>query len=112
MRGALAPRGAESTESWYPADPDEGDSRNNPVGRLLLQHPRLAAGPAPVCCISSLSTPGRLSADDTATWGLRVDYVLPSRDLVVIGSEVVRHSTEADEPPSDHFLVWIEVKCP
>ena len=38
-----------------------------------------------------------LDPDDTARWGLRVDYVLPSDNLEVLGGEVVR-PTDPDAP--------------
>jgi len=54
--------------------------------------------------------------------GLRVDYVLPSADMQVVGSGVfwpvpddplyrlVEDST--DNPSSDHHLVWVDVALP
>jgi Endonuclease/Exonuclease/phosphatase family len=57
----------------------------------------------------------------TAHWlgGVRVDYVLPSSDLRVIGMGVVDPPLEADstlaraaETASDHRLVWLDVRWP
>ena len=61
------------------ADPDEGDSFNNPI-KMLLTHDRVRQVPAPRCENPS-RLQGELEYDDTATFGLRVDYALPSDDL-------------------------------
>ena len=53
----------------------------------------------------------RLDADDTASWGLRADYVLPSASLHVLDGGILR-PTDADTSGiavSDHFPVWIDV---
>ena len=60
-------------------------------------------------------------AHDTASWGLRVDYVLPSADLCVLDSGIfwpeagtahraLVSGSDAEKQPSDHRLVWIDVK--
>ena len=85
------------------ADPRSGDSLDNPVGRWLLQNLRLGPDPAP----SSETTMSKLDPNDTAKFGLRVDYVLPAATLTVVGSGMRRA-----EGPSDHFPVWIDVQIP
>jgi endonuclease/exonuclease/phosphatase family metal-dependent hydrolase len=50
----------------------------------------------------------------------RIDYVLPSNELKVIGAGVfwpaandpLRRLAEEPDPPSDHRLVWVEVSVP
>lgn len=100
------------------ADPVDGDSRDNPAGALLA-HARLAAHAAP----ASLVPVARLDPSDTSRFRLRVDYVLPTATLPLLGSGVWRGS--ADGPasggvawtpggpfPSDHFPVWVDVDVP
>ncbi|HWQ28099.1 MAG TPA: endonuclease/exonuclease/phosphatase family protein, partial [Dehalococcoidia bacterium] len=62
------------------ADPDEGSAWKNPVGTLLLSSPHVLGSFVP---ISELPVAG-LDPDDTAAFGLRVDYVLPSSDLRIV----------------------------
>ena len=101
------------------ADPDEGSSMGNPVGEFLLDHPRINGRFTPVADSAGQAAYPELDPDDTARWGLRVDYVLPSTDLRVLGGEVVRpapaDTTDADTAgvePSDHFLVWLDLAVP
>lgn len=90
------------------ADPDEGSSLYNPVGRLLLANRRVSDAPAPV---SDVQIDG-LDPDDTARFALRVDYVLPSKTLRVIRSGVWRHPPSEGVFPSDHFPVWVDLAAP
>ena len=103
------------------ADPDKGDG-DRATMRALLDHPRVQ-DPAP-------ASPGAAALGapmDTADWperngpgNLRVDYVLPSRDLEITGSGVFW--PKADDPlhrlvaikgrkraSSDHRLVWVDI---
>lgn len=91
------------------ADLDEGSSIDNPVQRFLLDHPRVDGTVVPVAD-TSITYEGRtLDADDTAAWGLRVDYVLPSVGLEVTGSGVVRPRQLS---VSDHFPVYLDLVVP
>ncbi len=94
------------------ADLDEGDSRADPVRRFLLDHPRVSRAPAPTSPLEFSTGRRPLDPDDTAQWGLRIDYVLPSRELAVTGSGIVRYPRGDSDPPSDHFLVWVDVSFP
>lgn len=98
-------------------DPADGDGRAGAI-TALLTHPRLA-DPQPK------STGGAAAADtehtgdpalDTASFpapgpgNLRVDYVLPSRDLPVLGSGVYwPKGDETIAEASRHRLVWVDV---
>ena len=93
------------------ADPDEGDAIDDPVGRFLLDHPRINGTYTPVAADAVDSPESDLDADDTASWGLRVDYVLPSTDLEVLDGGVWRYPPGADSP-SDHFPVWLDLAVP
>lgn len=101
-------------------DPNDGSGRPEAL-RTLLAHPRLQdptpRGFAP-------QTPGHRgdSALDTAAFGtrpigLRVDYVLPSTELRVIGAGVLW--PPATDPflatvqvASRHRLVWVDISAP
>lgn len=91
------------------ADPDEGSSWNDPIGELLLASRWVGDDPAP----TSPVTIDGLEPDDTARFGLRVDYVLPSKTLQVDRAGVWRFPVRADGSfPSDHFPVWADLIVP
>lgn len=91
------------------ADPDEGNSWNDPIDSLLLSSRWVAEDPAPT---SPLKV-DRLDPDDTARFGLRVDYVLPSKTLNVSKTGIWRHPVRADGSfPSDHYPVWADIVVP
>lgn len=109
------------------ADPNDGDSREQP-SRQLLNHPRIAdskpasAGGAQQAQLQGLANrqqrgdPALDSADfsDRQVGNLRVDYVLPCRDFEIVGSGV--YWPRADSPQfalvdcSDHRLVWVDLR--
>ena len=91
------------------ADPKKGNSFRDPITRHLAGNPRVNFGFIPT---STISLPG-LDPADTASFKLRVDYVLPSRDLKVLKGEVWRHPPEgAAACPSDHFPVYLDISVP
>lgn len=100
------------------ADPKDGDSFKNPIRTQLEGSAKLRIFPAPT---SEIAVPG-LDPDDTSLFKLRVDYVLPSRDLEILGQGVWRGGydivvnpdpkAEHDAFPSDHFPVWVDVRVP
>ncbi|MEO1270131.1 MAG: endonuclease/exonuclease/phosphatase family protein, partial [Myxococcota bacterium] len=85
------------------ADPDKGDSVDGAIAQLL-DHPRVNATTVPL---------GGNGSSETSSFGLRVDYVLPSSNLTVKGSGVF--APAADDPlaalatASDHRLVWVDL---
>lgn len=114
------------------ADPHDGDSSGGAINRLLA-HPRVQDSPVP-------ASPGGAEqaqlqggpnlahrgdpAHDTADFGeggagnLRVDYVLPSRELPIVAGGVFwplasdplfRLVGTYPFPVSDHRLVWVDV---
>jgi hypothetical protein len=90
------------------ADPKDGSSIGNPIAHLLGSR---ALGPDPVP--TSHAAIDGLDPTDTARFGLRVDYVLPGKDLRVLRSGIWRSAaTEENVPPSDHFPVWAEIVVP
>ncbi len=109
------------------ADPNDGDSRPGAIQRLL-EHPRVGASfvPTSVGARTKSETDGGINrthrgdpAADTADFGderpgnLRVDYVLPSRDVKVRGGGVFWPGP--DDPlarlsdVSDHHGVWLDL---
>jgi endonuclease/exonuclease/phosphatase family metal-dependent hydrolase len=94
------------------ADPDEGNAIDDPVGTWLLSHPRVNASFVPTADSMGRVAFPRLDPDDTARWGLRVDYVLPSADLRILDGAVDRPSDPDAPTVSDHFPVWIDVALP
>lgn len=96
------------------ADPDEGDSRGDPIGRWLLGNERVSGGFVPRSVVEGEN----LDSDDTARFRLRVDYVLPSVGLEVVDGGVVRGGADFEragfegwegEIGSDHFPVWVDI---
>lgn len=124
-RGGLRPGALFVIAGDLNADPTpgRGDSRGNPVGTWLLGNERVQGDVVP----RSRTEMEGVEASDTARFRLRVDYVLPSVGMEVVGSGVFRSvldwaGTEckavlADERfqretgkfPSDHFPVWVDV---
>lgn len=118
------------------ADPFDGDGRHDGIAQLLahplLQDPKPASNGA----VEAARTQGGSNArhrgppdHDTADWrddkggpgNLRVDYVLPSKSLKVMGAGVfwpatdedghkLIRSSRSDKPvSSDHRLVWVDI---
>ncbi len=102
------------------ADAVRGDGRREAI-TSLLQHSRLNdAVPLHVLPEGSATEPPTTRLSTTAAFGgkdgMRVDYVLPSRQMPVVASGVFWPS--ATDPrkrsisASDHRLVWVEVSLP
>ena len=90
------------------ADPDEGGDIRDPIGSFLFNSSHTAPDPRPVADVSVED----LDADDTAVFGLRVDYVLPSDSIATLRSGVWRRAPSEGEFPSDHFPVWADLAIP
>jgi endonuclease/exonuclease/phosphatase family metal-dependent hydrolase len=93
------------------ADPDEGHSLDGAIDRLL-EHDRLSDAFVPEADSSAAARLPHLDRTDTAEWGLRADYVLPSVDLEVLDGGVWRHHSETGIVVSDHFPVWLDIAVP
>jgi len=92
------------------ADPDEGESFKDPIGLLLGSAARINTAFVP---LAEVGGEGRLDRDDTAVFGLRVDYVLPSIDLETRAGGVWRATPGGGIGfPSDHFPVWVDLVIP
>ena len=91
------------------ADPDEGSSVGDPIGSFLLYHPSVNGSVVPRADSSGVASFPNLDDDDTAEWGLRVDYVLPSMDLDVVGASIYRWPKGVESLVGDHFPVYLDV---
>ncbi|MBT8399083.1 MAG: endonuclease/exonuclease/phosphatase family protein [Rhodothermia bacterium] len=92
------------------ADPDEGSSVDNPIGKLTHLE-RVNGEYVPAASTDGIEAFPTLDADDTAEWGLRIDYVLPSVEMEVFSGGVWRPSG-GDPPASDHFPVYLDLIVP
>lgn len=101
------------------ADPDEGNSFKNPIMNVLFANSRINRQFVP----RAARALDGLDDDDTSDFKLRVDYVLASLTLEVLGGGVERGPAPAlpgdagllrarHDWPSDHFLVWVDVVVP
>ena len=105
-------------------DPLDGEGRHGAIAALLA-HPRLrdpaprgagAAAPREAADAAHRGDP----ALDTADWpgtgrgpgDLRVDYVLPSADLRVLGAGLDWPAEGRPEGASRHALVWVDLDVP
>jgi endonuclease/exonuclease/phosphatase family metal-dependent hydrolase len=99
------------------ASPDEGDGIKSGI-QGLLNHSLVNDSFVPKSAGGEVHTPDNLySAEHTAEWAMRADYVLPSTSLDVKGSGVFW--PKQDDPlfrlikdrksSSDHRLVWIDI---
>ena len=117
------------------ADPNDGDSTDSPI-RALLDHERVQDEPAPSSQGAADASDRQggananhtgAAANDTADFNdnsvgnLRIDYVLPSANLTILGSGVFWPT--ADDPNfeivgdfphklSDHRAVWVDLSVP
>lgn len=94
------------------ADPVDGDGWPGTMDPLLdLAHPDAARGD--LVPVSAGAVQAGQDASDTAEWGLRVDYVLPSATLTVTETGVFWPETTAPGGTavraSDHRLVWVDL---
>jgi endonuclease/exonuclease/phosphatase family metal-dependent hydrolase len=99
------------------ASPNEGDGIKRGIQGLLV-HPLVNDSIVPQSEGGSVHTPDNPhSAQHTAEWAMRADYVLPSTSLNVTGSGVFW--PKLDDPlfrlikdrqsSSDHRLVWVDI---
>lgn len=131
VSGGLAADAAFVIAGDMNADPVDGDSADGAIAQLLA-HPRVHTAAASGAQVPR-SEGGRANgpqpdqqgdpAHDTAGWGLRVDYVLPSAGLEVIATGVFWPTADDDhgalvaregdrDVSSDHRLVWVDLRWP
>ena len=111
-RGGLEPGASFVILGDLNADPQKGRALDNPIGRWLLEHPRVQGDFTPTAAATGVDPRwAELDTADTSEWGMRIDYVLPSSDLEILGGAVERPTTEAARV-SDHFPVWLDLAVP
>ncbi|MBI9035770.1 MAG: endonuclease/exonuclease/phosphatase family protein [Bacteroidales bacterium] len=112
------------------ADPEDGDSHNNAINQLL-NHPAFnqktttgeytpwSEGGAEYYEKNSIKDQTGNPKHHTSVFGLRLDYVLPSKNLRVTNSGIYwppldeEHSEIIkNKKPSDHRMVWVDFKIP
>lgn len=116
------------------ADPHDGDSTAGAIAQLL-EHPHINTGSVPASSggAEAAASQGGVNAEhlgdpaeDTADFSeppgnLRVDYVLPSRQIRIVDSGVFwpasddplsRLTGTYPFPSSDHRLVWVDADVP
>jgi len=122
--------GLDSDESFIifgdqNADPVDGDSFNNAI-QLLLNHEKVNQDVSNGDLIPASNGGAEHNQGsgnqgdpkyDTAFFGLRIDYVLPSNDLEAIDSGVFWPASNEEgylltnnNAASDHLLVWVDIK--
>ncbi|WP_369370274.1 endonuclease/exonuclease/phosphatase family protein [Promicromonospora sp. Populi] len=131
-RGGLRPGSSFVIVGDYNADPVDGDSVDSAIDQLLdnwrITDPKATSAGAPEASalqaganLTHVGNPKFDTADfaDTAPGNLRVDYVLPSRDLRVRDAGVFwpastnplsRLTGVFPFPSSDHRLTWTDLK--
>ncbi len=108
-QGASALRGPFALMGNFNADPVDGEARRD-VLAAVLTHPALQ-DPAP----ESAQAAALGDATDTVDWddpvpgNLRVSYVLPSSELVVMDAGVTWPEDSSGEAGSRHGLVWVDL---
>lgn len=102
------------------ASPDEGDGLDSGI-EALLEHPLVNDVMTPKSEGGKLHTSdSQYSAQHTAEWGMRADYVLPSTSVEVKASGVFWPKTgdpsfrliKDRKSSSDHRLVWVDILLP
>jgi len=91
------------------ADPKDGSSFKDPMQRFFMRNRKVNFRFTPE---SPLAVAG-LDATDTASFKLRVDYVLPSIGVTVVRGGVHREvPAGASRFPSDHYPVYLDLAVP
>ncbi|MGB0595998.1 MAG: endonuclease/exonuclease/phosphatase family protein [Rubripirellula sp.] len=99
------------------SDPTSGDSRQEAIRNLLVAQRVQDPRPRRNQKTTAVGEPDQKIAFHTADFGrkrtMRVDYVLPSRDLAIRDSGIF-WPTDSDRRlnATDHRLVWVEVEMP
>jgi len=97
-----------------PADrPSGGEGVGNALRDVVLASLRVNPAFVPESEVMVEGRDGPIDAMDTATWGKRADYVIPSAKIEVIRGGVWRHVPAGRARfPSDHFPVWADLAVP
>ncbi len=123
-KGGLPPHHHFILMGDFNADPKRGNSLPSAI-QALLTHPRLHPAAAQGDLVPKPNPGYNLTepSDITTSWGLRVDYVLPSRELNILNtglfwpaaSDPLSYLLTTPHRPtasSDHRLVWVDFTLP
>lgn len=112
------------------ADPVDGDSYNHAINQLLehpVLNPKTTNGDLTPWSEGAIEHHQTLKEENrkgdpkyhTSVFGLRIDYVLPSKNLRVSNSGVYWSPTDEERSelvhgnkPTDHRLVWVDFRIP
>ena len=89
------------------ADPSRGDGRPGAI-QQLLDHPRVQPSTANGNAVPAAMGVDEKTRFDTASFGLRVDYVLPSKTMNIHANGICRAPLIGGKPVTDHHLVWVD----
>ncbi len=126
QRGGLSDGAAFVIMGDLNADPIDGDGIPGAIAQLL-NHPRVnadlipsSAGGQAIAAASTATGPTRFHTASFGRQSLRLDYVLPSTDLTVVGAGIfwpppgdpLFRLVGNGEPiiSSDHRLVWVDLQ--
>jgi len=105
QKGGLQPGAHAIILGDLNADPTDGPSLKKTIAHLLTS-PVLAPDRPPTSDVKI----NKLDPWDTARFGLRVDYILPTKNLTITQSGIWRmQKNDTTTPPSDHFPVWADI---
>ena len=99
------------------ASTDEGDANQKGI-KALINHPRINTTIKPTSLGGKQHSPhNAFGKNHTANWGMRADYVLPSKNLSVIDSgvfwprkeDILYRLVKDRNTSSDHRLVWLGI---
>lgn len=119
IKGGLEPNARFVVLGDLNSSPNEGSSIKSSI-QSLLKHSLVNSSCIPMSLGGQQQRPNNIfAAQHTAAWGLRVDYVLPSKlgfDVQQCGlfwpsKDAPEHALVSDrKASSDHRLVWVDLR--
>jgi endonuclease/exonuclease/phosphatase family metal-dependent hydrolase len=91
------------------ADPDKGDGREGAIMQLLT-HPEVNQTASLGRLVPEVTDVKLTSVRNTSAFGLRVDYIIPSKNITVFQSGLCRPKLIQSKASTDHFLVWMDME--
>jgi endonuclease/exonuclease/phosphatase family metal-dependent hydrolase len=91
------------------ADPEKGDGREGAIMQLLT-HPEVNQAASLGRLVPEVTDVKLTSVRNTSAFGLRVDYIIPSKNITVFQSGLCRPKLIQSKASTDHFLVWMDME--